>query len=167
MDDVSFPHSDASPILLIWHRYEMGRQAAMTKLSSNKTVRRLRVRGGNYKFRALRLDTGNYSWGSEVVTRKARIMDVVYNASNNELVRTQTLVKNAIVQVDATPFRQWYNSHYGTDMGKKKPKTAAGAKKEEVRNGEGPEGGVVSQAERVWDGEGDQGIVEETQSRTV
>ena len=33
---------------------------------------------------------------------------VVYNASNNELVRTKTLVKNSIVQIDATPFRQWY-----------------------------------------------------------
>jgi small subunit ribosomal protein S8e len=92
----------------------------MTKLSSNKTVRRVRVRGGNFKFRALRLDTGNYSWGSEAVTRKARILDVVYNSSNNELVRTQTLVKNAIVQVDAAPFRQWYSQHYGLDIGKKK-----------------------------------------------
>ncbi|KAJ6849025.1 putative 40S ribosomal protein S8-like [Iris pallida] len=70
-------------------KYEMGRQPAMTKLSSNKTVRRVRVRGGNVKWRALRLDTGNYSWGSEAVTRKTRILDVVYNASNNELVRTQ------------------------------------------------------------------------------
>lgn len=35
----------------------------------------------------------------------------VYNASNNELVRTNTLVKSAIIQVDATPFRQWYESH--------------------------------------------------------
>jgi small subunit ribosomal protein S8e len=33
------------------------------------------------KWRALRLDTGNYSWGSEAVTRKTRILDVVYNAS--------------------------------------------------------------------------------------
>lgn len=82
----------------------------------------VRCRGGNYKFRALRLDTGNFSWGSEVrgqlrlctprvllgvesrqslvsfwlsvgvsclqaVTRKTRVLDVVYNASNNELVR--------------------------------------------------------------------------------
>ena len=86
-------------LLLLLHRYDMGRQAAMTKLSSNKTIRKIRVRGGNYKFRALRLDTGNYAWGSESVTRKTRILDVVYNASNNELVRTQTLVKNAIIQV--------------------------------------------------------------------
>lgn len=112
-------------------RYELGRQAAMTKLSSNKTVRRIRVRGGNFKFRALRLDTGNFSWGSEAVTRKTRVLDVVYNASNNELVRTQTLVKNAIIQVDAAPFRQWYNQHYGVDIGKKK-KVVPG-KKEEVQ----------------------------------
>ncbi|XP_024390021.1 small ribosomal subunit protein eS8z [Physcomitrium patens] len=105
-------------------KYELGRQGAMTKLSSNKTVRRIRVRGGNSKFRALRLDTGNYSWGSEAVTRKTRVLDVVYNASNNELVRTQTLVKNAIVQVDAAPFRTWYSQHYGVEIGKKKKSAA-------------------------------------------
>ncbi|XP_042445051.1 40S ribosomal protein S8-like [Zingiber officinale] len=110
-------------------KYELGRQPANTKLSSNKTVRRIRVRGGNVKWRALRLDTGNYSWGSEAVTRKTRILDVVYNASNNELVRTQTLVKSAIVQVDAAPFKAWYLQHYGVELGKKK-KTAAAAKKE-------------------------------------
>lgn len=64
----------------------MGRQAANTKLSSNVAIRRVRVRGGHSKFRALRLDTGNFSWGSEAVTRKTRLLDVVYNASNNELV---------------------------------------------------------------------------------
>ncbi|XP_040987102.1 40S ribosomal protein S8-like [Juglans microcarpa x Juglans regia] len=110
-------------------KYELGRQPANTKLSSNKTVRRIRVRGGNVKWRALRLDTGNYSWGSEAVTRKTRLLDVVYNASNNELVRTQTLVKSAIVQVDAAPFKQWYLQHYGVDIGRKK-KTLASTKKE-------------------------------------
>lgn len=39
------------------------------------------------------------------------ILCKTYNASNNELVRTNTLVKSAIIQVDATPFRQWYESH--------------------------------------------------------
>ena len=112
-------------------KHEMGRQMAMTKIGV-KRVRKIRVRGGNMKFRALRLDTGNFSWGSEVCTRKTRILDVVYNASNNELVRTKTLVKNAIVQVDATPFRQWYESHYGVVVGKKKrqEKEEADEKKE-------------------------------------
>lgn len=92
-------------------------------------MRRVRVRGGNVKWRALRLDTGNFSWGSEAVTRKTRLLDVVYNSSNNELVRTQTLVKNAIVQVDAAPFKQWYLTHYGVEIGRKK-KAAAAAKKD-------------------------------------
>jgi len=39
---------------------------------------------------------------------------------NNELVRTKTLVKNAVIQIDATPFRQWYEQHYGSHLGKKK-----------------------------------------------
>jgi small subunit ribosomal protein S8e len=76
------------------------------------------------KWRALRLDTGNYSWGSEAITHKTRILDVVYNASNNELVRTQTLVKGAIVQVDVAPFKQWYHQHYGVDIGRKKKAAA-------------------------------------------
>jgi len=112
-------------------KYEMGRQPANTKLSSHVAVRRVRVRGGNYKFRALRLDHGTYSWGSEAVSRKVRILDVVYNASNNELVRTQTLVKNAIVQVDATPFKAWYQTHYGVELGQKG--TKADAKAEEAK----------------------------------
>ncbi|XP_038993173.1 40S ribosomal protein S8-like [Hibiscus syriacus] len=101
-----------------------------TKLSSNKTVRRIRVHGGNVKWHALSLDTGNYSWGSEAVTRNTMILDVVYNASNNEFVRTQTLVKSAIVQVDAAPFKQRYLQHYGVDIGHKKKEIAGGTKKE-------------------------------------
>lgn len=51
---------------------------------------------------------------------KTRILDVVYNSSNNELVRTKTLVKNAICVIDAHPFQQWYESHYGVKVGIKK-----------------------------------------------
>ncbi|KAI5064840.1 hypothetical protein GOP47_0019535 [Adiantum capillus-veneris] len=84
-------------------KYELGRQPGMSKLSNNKTVRKIRMRGGNFKFRALRLDTGNYSWGSEATTRKTRILDIV----------------------DAAPFRQWYSQHYGVELGKKKRATSA------------------------------------------
>lgn len=80
----------------------------------------VRTRGGNTKFRALRLDSGNFAWASEGTARKTRVIDVVYNASNNELVRTKTLVKNAIVVIDATPFRQWYESHYVLPLGRKR-----------------------------------------------
>jgi hypothetical protein len=33
------------------------------------------------------------------------------------LVRTKTLVKNCIVQIDASPFAQWYLNHYGLNIG--------------------------------------------------
>lgn len=143
-------------------KFMMARPPAMTKIGA-KRVHTVRCRGGNLKFRAMRLDSGNFSWGSEgkqnidemahmavyrrelfkqqqlfflcvglhhfstilsalkshvthsirasmnvhyiilflyaAVSRKTRILDVVYNASNNELVRTKTLVKNTIVLV--------------------------------------------------------------------
>jgi small subunit ribosomal protein S8e len=92
--------------------HEVGRLAGNTKLGARK-VSAVRVRGGHHKVRALRLDTGNFAWGTEGVSARARILDVVYNATSNELVRTKTLVKNAIVVVDAAPFKQWYAKHYG------------------------------------------------------
>ena len=70
-------------------------------------------------FRALRIDNGNFSWGTEVCTRKVRVLDVTYNASNNELVRTKTLVKGAIILIDAHPFKSWYQGHYGVKIGLK------------------------------------------------
>ena len=103
--------------------FEKARPVSNTKLVSDAArIRRVRTRGGNYKFRALRLKEGNFNWASEAVTRKTRILNVVYNASNNELVRTNTLVKNCIVQIDATPFSQWYVNHYGVNLATKKGK---------------------------------------------
>ncbi|XP_071526401.1 small ribosomal subunit protein eS8 [Panulirus ornatus] len=100
-------------------KFELGRPAANTKLAPQR-IHTVRTRGGNKKYRALRLDSGNFAWGSEGQTRKSRIVDVVYNASNNELVRTKTLVKNAIIVIDAAPFRQWYEAHYALPLGRKK-----------------------------------------------
>jgi ribosomal protein eS8 len=57
-------------------KFELGRQAANTKLGP-KRVHSVRVRGGNIKYRALRLEAGNFAWGSEHVTKKTRIISVV------------------------------------------------------------------------------------------
>eukprot|EP01118_Nematostelium_gracile_P004699 TRINITY_DN15629_c0_g1_i1.p1 TRINITY_DN15629_c0_g1~~TRINITY_DN15629_c0_g1_i1.p1 ORF type:complete len:247 (+),score=75.86 TRINITY_DN15629_c0_g1_i1:1-741(+) len=114
-----------------WHKkrkYALGRPAALTKIDT-KRIHPVRVRGGNLKFRALRLDTGNFSWGSESTTKKTRILKCIYSPSNNEFVRTNTLVKNTVVQVDATPFRQFYEQYYGIVLGKKK-------KSEKTKEGE-------------------------------
>lgn len=110
-------------------KFDMGRPAAMTKIGEAR-IHPVRGRGANMKFRALRLDAGNFSWGTEVCTRKVRVLDVTYNASNNELVRTKTLVKGAIVLIDAHPFKTWYEGHYGTKIGVKKTAAAALATEE-------------------------------------
>ena len=107
-------------------KFEMARQPSMTKLGA-KQVRSVRGRGGNFKFRALRIDGGNFTWASEAFSSKTRILDVVYNATNNELVRTKTIVKNSIVQVDATPFKKFYAEHYDVELGKKKQKEVEAA----------------------------------------
>lgn len=99
--------------------FEKARQPSHTRLGG-KRIHTVRGRGGNLKFRALRLDSGNYAWGSESVSRKTRILNVVYNATNNELVRTNTLTLSTVVLVDATPFKVWYQRHYGLELGKKK-----------------------------------------------
>jgi len=114
-------------------KFELGRQAANTKLGT-KRIHTVRVRGGNLKHRALRLDTGNFAWGSEHTTRKTRIVSVVYNASNNELVRTNTLVKGAIIQVDAAPFRQWYEQHYAQAVTKRGKQSEALAEEKKRSN---------------------------------
>merc|ERR1712051_950562 len=98
-------------------KFEMGRVPTMTKLGAKKVIN-VRGRGNNVKRRALRADNGNFAWGSEAMAAKTRVLDTVYNATNNELVRTKTLVKNAIVLIDANPFRQWYLKKYDIEVTK-------------------------------------------------
>uniref|UniRef100_H0Y2J9 40S ribosomal protein S8 n=1 Tax=Otolemur garnettii TaxID=30611 RepID=H0Y2J9_OTOGA len=105
------------PYHMKW-KYELGRPTANAKIGPHQI--HTHFRGGNKKYRALRLDMGNFSCGSECFTRKTSIVDVVYNTSNNELVRTKTLVKNCIVLIDSTPYQQGYESHCALPLGCKK-----------------------------------------------
>ncbi|KAK3675005.1 ribosomal protein S8A [Recurvomyces mirabilis] len=122
--------------------FEKGRQPANTRIG-NKRIHLVRTRGGNRKFRALRLDSGNFSWGSEGISRKVRVIAVAFHPSNNELVRTNTLTKAAVVQVDAAPFRQWYEAHYGQNLGRRRQQKT---ETEEVKKSKGVE---QKQAERM------------------
>ena len=112
----------------------MGRVPAMTKIGA-KRVMFVRGRGGNIKTRALKNDHGNFSWGSEAISCKTRILDTVYNATNNELVRTKTLVKNTIVHVDSAPFRQWYLKKFDVELNKKKLEESNKLRAETKRSG--------------------------------
>ena len=105
----------------------------MIRLGAKKIIN-VRGRGGDIKRRALRVDHGNFSWGSEAMASKTRVLDTVYNATNNELVRTKTLVKNTIVLIDATPFRQWYLKKYDVELNKKKIEESNKAREETKRS---------------------------------
>ena len=100
-------------------KYEMGRQPVLTKIGPKK-ISPLRGMGGNIKYRGLKLDHGNFTWQSELKSMKSKIYQCVYNATSNEYTRTNTLVKNTIVHIDAIPFRNWYFQHYGVDLSKAK-----------------------------------------------
>ncbi|KAK3173070.1 hypothetical protein ABVK25_004054 [Lepraria finkii] len=113
--------------------FEKGRQPANTRIGA-KRIHLVRTRGGNTKYRGLRLEAGNFSWGSEGIARKVRVISVSFHPSNNELVRTNTLTKSAVVQVDAAPFRQWYEAHYGSALGRRRQaKTQKEGEAEDVK----------------------------------
>ena len=134
-----------------YRAFEKGRQPANTRIGS-KRIHLVRTRGGNTKYRALRLDSGNFSWGSEGVARKVRVISVSYHPSNNELVRTNTLTKSAVVQVDAAPFRQWYEAHYGQGLGRRrqqKEKPADGAEEKKSKSVEKKQAARFSQQGKV------------------
>lgn len=61
-----------------------------------------------------------------------------FHPSNNELVRTNTLTKSAVVQVDAAPFRQWYEAHYGQNLGRRRQQKQ-GTEAEEKKKSKGVE----------------------------
>jgi small subunit ribosomal protein S8e len=124
--------------------FEAGRQGANTRIGA-KRVHTVRTRGGNHKYRALRLESGNFAWASEGCTRKTRVISVVYHPSNNELVRTNTLTRSAIIQIDAAPFRQWYEAHYGQAIGRRRQK-AQGKDTEEVKKSKSVEAKQAARA---------------------
>jgi small subunit ribosomal protein S8e len=86
----------------------MGRPTSATKLAQTKVVKTIRVRGGNKKFRALKLTSGNFVWKTQNMSKKVRITSVLYNAANNEFVRRNLLSKGTVVAIDKHPFEDQY-----------------------------------------------------------
>ncbi|EIJ89720.1 small subunit ribosomal protein S8e [Nematocida parisii] len=84
-------------------KHAIARQPASTKVGITK-VKQLRVRGGRYKMRALRLASGSFTLKTHNTTMKCAINQVIYHGSNNELVRTNTLTKGCVVKLDPTGY---------------------------------------------------------------
>lgn len=82
-----------------------GSQPSGTKIGE-KRITAVRVRGGNKKYRALRLEEGHFRFMSTGNIRTAKLMQVVYHPSSNELVRTNTLTKSSVVKISASGFEE-------------------------------------------------------------
>ncbi|ELA46457.1 ribosomal protein S8.e [Vavraia culicis subsp. floridensis] len=86
-------------------KHNSGRAPSNTKIGPTK-VKPMRVRGGNIKRRALRLNSGSFTCKSLNVTKSCAIAQVMYHPTNNELMRTNTLTRSAIVKIDGTGFKE-------------------------------------------------------------
>lgn len=96
-------------------KHNAGRPAANTKIGPTK-VKAVRVRGGNIKRRALRADLGSFSIKSLNVTKQCQIQQVMYHPTNNELMRTNTLTKSAIVQIDTSTLKEVVTEKGGNEL---------------------------------------------------
>ncbi|ADM11081.1 40S ribosomal protein S8 [Encephalitozoon intestinalis ATCC 50506] len=82
-----------------------GSQPSATKIGERRVIP-VRVRGGNKKYKALRLDVGYFRFPSTGKTRASKLLQVVYHPSSNDLVRTNTLTKSSVVKIEAEPFKE-------------------------------------------------------------
>ncbi|AFN82554.1 40S ribosomal protein S8 [Encephalitozoon romaleae SJ-2008] len=82
-----------------------GSQPSATKIGERR-VMPVRVRGGNRKHKALRLDVGHFRFITTGKIRPAKLLQVVYHPSSNDLVRTNTLTKSSVVKISAEGFKE-------------------------------------------------------------
>ncbi|MES1905163.1 MAG: 40S ribosomal protein [Paramarteilia canceri] len=83
---------------------QLARPSANTKIGTQK-VKQIKCRGNVKKLRALALNKGNFAIANLGSTAKSSIHTVKYHPSNMEIVRSDILVKNCIVEIDATPIK--------------------------------------------------------------
>merc|ERR1711918_253169 len=94
-------------------KYELSRIPSNTKLSKNNYIKKIRTRGGNYKFRALRLNYGSFTWRNIGLSIRAKILSVAYNYTSLRFVfkfllqaKKKFLLKGTIVKIKSKPFKK-------------------------------------------------------------
>ncbi len=80
-------------------KYELGREPALTHIAPIRK-KFIRVRGGNYKIKLLRVDEINVYDPKTGKTQKAKISSVVENPANPHFAQRNIITKGAIVETD-------------------------------------------------------------------
>jgi len=78
---------------------ELGRPEAQTIIGEPR-VKQIRTRGGNHKYRALRLEYCNISDPNTGKAEKLRILDVESNPANKEYTRRKVMTKGALIRTE-------------------------------------------------------------------
>lgn len=93
------------PARLIRRLNSIARPPSNTRVGAENKRKLVRVRGGSYKTRALRLKEGSFTLQTHRVSFKTAIHQVLYHPNGNEFVRTNTLTKGCVVKVDPSSFK--------------------------------------------------------------
>ncbi len=80
-------------------KYEKGSNPTFTLLDSDVKIRKDRVRGGNCKLRALRIDYAIVNL-KDGTSKRVKILDVLENKANMHFVRKKVITKGAIIQTE-------------------------------------------------------------------
>ncbi len=80
-------------------KFEMGRNAALTKIGSVKR-KKIRTMGGNEKLRAISLTEVNYYDSKKKKADKAKMISVEENTANRHYKRANIITKGTLVKTD-------------------------------------------------------------------
>ncbi len=81
----------------------LGRPPSLTRVAAERKIKKIRVRGGNFKIRALALSEANVYDPKKKKTVKAVIEDVLKNDASRHYVRMDVITKGAILKTSAGP----------------------------------------------------------------
>lgn len=84
-------------------QHNLDRPPAWTTIGEPK-VKEVKVRGGGKKLRALQLNQGNFSLGSSGITRRCRIIKVLYSPDNDQYATRGVITKGCVVKIDVGGF---------------------------------------------------------------
>ncbi|XP_031572880.1 40S ribosomal protein S8-B-like [Actinia tenebrosa] len=89
------------------------RHPANTRIDHNlpEKIKDRKAFGGHRKLKALRINKGCFTWDSLGVDLETPIVSVIHSYANKQHVHKNVIVKGSIVQIDANPFKTWYEAH--------------------------------------------------------
>ncbi|ABA27387.1 ribosomal protein S8 (nucleomorph) [Bigelowiella natans] len=84
--------------------HSKGNNPTNTVLRRANFIKMTRVRGGNFKFKAISLGKGSFQWKTMQLSKNSKILSVLYNQANLKLVQKRNLSKGTIIKIDSMPF---------------------------------------------------------------